>query len=92
MHPTRMSAQRQLLLRLAGTSRNICLPSTHALPLSTARKLALHLAFGVVRAKLLLYLNNTAPRTYLQLLNCFWCARALRLLSAGTHRFSAEWL
>ena len=76
LHPSRLSAQREL--RLAGTSRNICLPSTHALPLSTARQLVLPLAFAVVRAKLLLYLNNTAlARTYLQLLNCFWCARAL---------------
>ena len=76
-HPSRMSAQRQL--RLAGISRNICLPSTRALPLSTARQLALQLSFGVVRAKLLLYLNNTAPtRTCLQLLDRFWCARTLR--------------
>ena len=51
---------------------------THALPLSTARQLALLLAFGVVRAQLLLYLNNTAPaRTCLKLLNSFWCARNL---------------
>ena len=59
-------------------ARNICLPSTHALSLSTARQLALQLAFGVVRAKLLLYLNNTASaRTCLQLLDRFWCGRAL---------------
>ena len=76
LHPSRMSAQRQL--RLAGTSRNICLPSTHALPVSTAQQLALQLAFGVVRAKLLLYLNNTASAlTCLQLLDRFWCGRAL---------------
>ena len=54
--------------------------STHALPLSAARQLTLPLAFGVVRAKPLLYLNNTAPaRTRLQPLNCFWCARTLML-------------
>ena len=77
LHPSRMSAQSQL--RLAGTSRNICLPSTHTLKLSTARQLTLQLAFGVVRAKLLLYLNNTAPtHTCLQLLDRFWCGRALR--------------
>ena len=72
LHPSRMSAQRQL--RLAGTSRNIIL-STHALPLSTARQLALQLAFGVVRTKLLLFLNNTArARTCLQLLDRFGVA------------------
>ena len=75
LHPSPMSAQRQP--RLAGTSRNICL-------LSTARQLALPLAFGVVRAKLLLYLNNTAPaRTCLQLLLVCPRPNSLPLISFG---------